>query len=231
MKTIGLLGGMSWESTLEYYRIINEEVAKRLNGLHSAKIILYSFDFDEIAELQIKNRWNELGEILAEKAKMLEKAGADFILICTNTMHKVADYVQRRISIPLLSIIDCVAEEIVKKGIERVGLLGTKFTMEDGFYEDGLRRYGLDVVIPDEEDRNEVHRIIFEELCRGIFKDSSKKKLIEIIEKLKMKGAEGVILGCTELPLLVKQADIPIFDSTKIHAVYAVEFALRSRSC
>ncbi|ADB57241.1 aspartate/glutamate racemase family protein [Archaeoglobus profundus] len=227
MKTIGLLGGMSWESTLEYYKIINEEVAKRLNGLHSAKIILYSFDFSEIAELQSQNRWNELGEILAEKAKILENAGADFILICTNTMHKVADYVQSRINVPLLSIIDCVAREVVKRGIKRVGLLGTKFTMEDGFYEDGLRKYGLEVVIPDEEDRNEVHRIIFEELCRGIFKDSSKRKLIEIIERLKMKGAEGVILGCTELPLLVKHAEIPIFDSTKIHAVYAVEFALK----
>ena len=227
MKTIGLLGGMSWESTLEYYRIINEEVAKRLNGLHSAKIILYSFDFDEIAELQSQNRWNELGEILAEKAEMLERAGADFILICTNTMHKVADYVQSRINVPLLNIIDCVAEEVVKRGIKRVGLLGTKFTMEDGFYEDGLRRYGLEVIIPDDEDRNEIHRIIFEELCRGIFKEHSKRKLIEIIGRLKMKGAEGVILGCTELPLLVKEAEIPIFDSTKIHAVYAVEFALK----
>ncbi len=227
MKTIGLLGGMSWESTLEYYRIINEEVAKRLNGLHSAKIILYSFDFDEIAELQSQNRWNELGEILAEKAEMLERAGADFILICTNTMHKVADYVQSRINVPLLNIIDCVAEEVVKRGIKRVGLLGTKFTMEDGFYEDGLRRHGLDVIVPDDEDRNEIHRIIFEELCRGIFKEHSKRKLIEIIGRLKMKGAEGVILGCTELPLLVKEAEIPIFDSTKIHAVYAVEFALK----
>ncbi len=227
MKTIGLLGGMSWESTLEYYRIINEEVAKRLNGLHSAKIILYSFDFDEIAELQSQNRWNELGEILAEKAEMLERAGADLILICTNTMHKVADYVQSRINVPLLNIIDCVAEEVVKRGVRRVGLLGTKFTMEDGFYEDGLRRYGLEVIVPDDEDRNEIHRIIFEELCRGIFKEHSKRKLIEIIGRLKMKGAEGVILGCTELPLLVKEAEIPIFDSTKIHAVYAVEFALK----
>ncbi|WP_457549237.1 aspartate/glutamate racemase family protein [Archaeoglobus sp.] len=227
MRTIGLLGGMSWESTLEYYRIINEEVAKRLNGLHSAKIILYSFDFDEIAGLQSQNRWNELCEILAEKAEMLEKAGADCILICTNTMHKVADYVQSRINVPLLSIIDCVAREIVKRGIKRVGLLGTKFTMEDGFYKDGLRKYGLEVVVPDEKDRNEVHRIIFEELCRGIFKEPSRRKLIEIIEKLKMKGAEGVILGCTELPLLIKQSEIPIFDSTKIHAVYAVEFALK----
>ncbi|WP_457550351.1 aspartate/glutamate racemase family protein [Archaeoglobus sp.] len=227
MRTIGLLGGMSWESTLEYYRIINEEVTKRLNGLHSSKIILYSFDFDEIAELQSRNRWNELCEILAEKAEMLEKAGADCILICTNTMHKVADYVQSRINVPLLSIIDCVAREIVKRGIKRVGLLGTKFTMEDGFYKDGLRKYGLEVVVPDEKDRNEVHRIIFEELCRGIFKEPSRRKLIEIIEKLKMKGAEGVILGCTELPLLIKQSEIPIFDSTKIHAVYAVEFALK----
>jgi aspartate racemase len=229
VKTIGLIGGMSWESTLEYYRIINEEVNRRLGGWHSAKIVLYSLDFDEIVRLQHERRWDVLGELLAEIAGKLEMAGADFILICTNTMHKVAEYVQRKIRIPLLNIIDCVANEAVKMGLKVVGLLGTRFTMEDGFYEKGLGRYGLDVVIPDEEDRKIVHDIIFKELCKGIILDSSRAKIIKVIERLKMKGAEGVILGCTELPLILKQGDVdvPLLDSTRIHALCAVDHALK----
>ncbi len=229
MKTIGLIGGMSWESTLEYYRIINELVSKRLGGHHSAKIILYSVDFDEVVKLQHKGDWEKLGEMLAEIARRLEACGADLILICTNTMHKVADYVQKAINIPLLSIIDATAEEIKRTGLRKVGLLGTKFTMEDDFYRAGLERHGIQTVIPDEEDRNTVHRIIFDELCLGVFKESSKEELKKIVEKLKERGAEGVVLACTELPLLLSQedCDIPIFDTTRIHAEYAVNFALR----
>jgi aspartate racemase len=229
MKTIGLIGGMSWESTLEYYRIINELVSKRLGGHHSAKIILYSVDFDEVVKLQHKGDWEKLGEMLAEIARRLETCGADLVLICTNTMHKVADYVQKAINIPLLSIIDATAEEIKRTGLRKVGLLGTKFTMEDDFYRAGLERHGIQTVIPDEEDRNTVHRIIFDELCLGVFKESSKEELKKIVEKLKEKGAGGVVLACTELPLLLSQedCDIPIFDTTRIHAEYAVNFALR----
>lgn len=228
MKTIGLIGGMSWESTIEYYRILNEEVNKRLGGWHSAKLILYSVDFDEIVNLQKRGEWRMMGDILADVAKRLERAGADFIVICTNTMHKVAEYVRSRIKIPLLSIIDCVANEIKKKGLKKVGLLGTKFTVEDDFYREGLRKHGIDVVIPKESEIRDIHKIIFDELCKGIFRDSSKYRLIEIIRNLEKRGAEGVILGCTELPLLIKEddVDIPIFDSTKIHALYAVEMAL-----
>jgi len=229
MKTIGLIGGMSWESTLEYYRIINELVSKRLGGHHSAKIILYSVDFDEVVKLQHQGDWEKLGKMLAEIARRLEACGADLILICTNTMHKVADYVQKAISIPLLSIIDATAEDIKKSGLKKVGLLGTKFTMEDDFYRTGLERHGINTVIPDEEDRNTVHRIIFDELCLGVFKESSKEELKKIVEKLKEKGAEGVVLACTELPLILNQddCDIPLFDTTRIHAEYAVNFALR----
>lgn len=228
MKTIGLIGGMSWESTLEYYRVLNEEINKRLGGWHSAKMILYSVDFDEIVELQRRNEWEKLGDILADIAKKLEIAGADFVMICTNTMHKVANYVQERINVPLLSIIECVAKEIKKMNLKKVGLLGTRFTMEDNFYKDELKNYGIEVVIPEEHEREEIHRIIFKELCKGVINEASRRKLIEIIERLKIKGAEGVILGCTELRLLIRERDVdlPLFDSTKIHALYAVELAL-----
>ncbi|RLI84802.1 MAG: aspartate racemase [Archaeoglobales archaeon] len=227
MKTIGLIGGMSWRSTLEYYRIINELVGERLGGYHSAKIILHSVDFDEI--LRFQGDWKRLGEMLAEIAKRLEFCGADLILICTNTMHKVADYVQEAIDVPLLNIIDVTAEEIKKAGLEVVGILGTKFTMEDEFYREGLRRYGIKALIPDEEDRKTVHRIIFEELCFGVFKESSKEKLKGIVERLRKDGAEGVVLACTELPLILSQEEfeIPLFDTTRIHAEYAVSFALK----
>ncbi|AGK61659.1 aspartate racemase [Archaeoglobus sulfaticallidus PM70-1] len=228
MKTIGLLGGMSWESTAEYYRIINEMISSKLGNLHSAKILLYSFDFEEIVEKQKTEDWKALGDILAERAAALENAGADMVLICTNTMHKVADDVQSRINIPLVSIIDATAEEIVKNGIKKVGLLGTLFTMEDDFYRDGLKKYGIDVVVPDKKERKFVHDVIFGELCKGIIKKESKSRFLEIISKLVENGVEGIVLGCTEIPLLVKQedVDIPIFDTTEIHARKAVEMAI-----
>jgi aspartate racemase len=230
MKTIGLLGGMSWESTAEYYRIINELVSKKLGGLHSAKCLLYSFDFDEITERQKAGKWDELGEILGEMAVKLEKAGADMILICTNTMHKVADDVQGMINVPLVSIIDATAEEIKEKGISKAGLLGTRFTMEDNFYRDGLESHGIEAVIPERDDRVFVHNVIFGELCKGIIKKESKKRFLEIIDSLLDQGAEGIILGCTEIPLLIKQEDVevPVFDTTYIHAKKAVELALKN---
>jgi len=229
MKTIGLIGGMSWESTIEYYRIINELVSKRLGGLNSGKILLYSVNFQEIADLQHENKWDELTEIMIDIAQKLEKAGADVVLICTNTMHKMADEVQKSINIPLLNIIDVTAEKIKEMGLKKVGLLGTKFTMEDDFYKGRLKRkHGIDVLIPDEEGRQIVHDVIYNELCKGIIKESSREKFKRIIADLASKGAEGVILGCTEIPLLIKQedCDIPIFDTTMIHAEAAVNFAL-----
>lgn len=228
MKTIGLIGGMSWQSSLEYYRIVNDLVSRRLNGLHSAKCILYSFDFEEIAEKQRKSEWGKLGEMLSNAAKSLEGSGADVILICTNTMHKVADAVAEAVNVPLLNIIDVTAERIKKAGLKKVGLLGTKFTMEDDFYRDRLKINGLSVLVPEPEDRDFIHKVIFNELCRGILKKESKKGFLEIIEQLVTKGAEGIILGCTEIPLLVSNDDInvPLFDTTRIHAESAVEFAL-----
>ncbi len=232
MKTIGLIGGMSWESTVEYYRIINEIVKDKLGGLHSAKILLYSVDFEEIAELQHEGRWKELAGIMAEIAKKLEGVGADLLLICTNTMHKMADDVQRQIGIPLLNIIDVTAERIKKLGLRKVGLLGTKFTMEDGFYKDRLaKKHGIEVIIPEEEERQVVHNIIYEELCLGVIKRSSKEEVRRIVGNLISKGAEGIVLGCTELPLLIKQedCDVPLLDTTRIHAEAAVEYAVSDR--
>ena len=228
MKVIGLIGGMSWESSLEYYRLINRLISEKLGGLHSARCLLYSFDFEEIAREQEKGNWMKLAKMLVDAAKKLELAGADFVLICTNTMHKVAEDVQREISVPLISIIDAVAEEIKKKGLNRVGLLGTLFTMEDGFYEEKLRKHGIETLTPNKEDRIFVHNLIFNELCKGIFKEESKQRMLEIIAKLAEKGAEGVILGCTEIPLLIKQedVDIPVFDTTAIHSEMAVNLAL-----
>jgi aspartate racemase len=228
MKTIGLIGGMSWQSSLEYYRILNDLVSRKLNRLHSAKCILYSFDFEDIAEKQRKLEWDKLGEMLSNAAKNLEDSGADVILICTNTMHKVADAVAESVNIPLLNIIDVTAERIKKAGLKKVGLLGTKFTMEDNFYRDRLEANGLDVLIPEADDRDFVHKVIFNELCRGIFKGESKKRFLKIIEQFIAEGAEGIILGCTEIPLLVSEddVDVPLFDTTRIHAESAVEFAL-----
>ncbi len=229
MKTIGLLGGMSWESSLEYYRIINEGVKEQLGKLHSAKIILNSVDFEPIEELQHKNEWKKLGDLLADEAKKVESAGAEFLLICTNTMHKVADTVQDRINIPLLHIADATAEALIKNKVKKVGLLGTKFTMEEDFYKKRLEdRFDLEVVTPDKKDRELIHQIIYNELCLGVIKDDSKKIYLDIINSLSEKGAEGIILGCTEIGLLVKEGDcsIKLYDTTKIHADKATEIAL-----
>lgn len=230
MKTIGLIGGMSWESTVSYYQIINEEVKRRLGGLHSAKVILYSVEFDEIEKCQSNGDWEKSGDILGNAAKGLEAAGADFILICTNTMHKVAPQIQSMIHIPIIHIADATAEELEKCQIRSVGLLGTKYTMTQEFYKQRLIDRGIDVVIPDVEDIDVVNDIIFQELCIGKIKEESRKKFQKIIDSLKDKGADGVILGCTEIGLLIHQADssLPVFDTIVIHAKRAVEIALNS---
>ncbi|KAA3633110.1 MAG: aspartate/glutamate racemase family protein [Proteobacteria bacterium] len=232
MKTIGLIGGMSWESTALYYRLINEGVRDRLGRLHSARIVLYSLDFEEIESLQRADDWSRAGDVLADAARGLERAGADFILICTNTMHRVADAVTRAVSIPLLHLADATAEQIVHRGFLTVGLLGTAFTMEQDFYKARLiERFGLTVVVPDEPDRAIVHRVIYDELCRGVVSDASRREYLRIIEALRGKGAEAVIEGCTEIVMLVGQADtgMPLFDTTSIHARAAVDRALGAR--
>jgi aspartate racemase len=229
MKTIGLIGGMSWESSIEYYRITNETVRAKLGGLHSAKCIMYSVDFAEIEALQHQARWEEATELMIAAAQSVEKGGADFVLICTNTMHKLADEVQRHIQIPILHIADATAEKIQAQGLNTVGLLGTKFTMEEDFYKGRLsQKHGLEVKIPTAEERELVHRVIFDELCLGKVKQSSKAQYVSIMERLANGGAEGIILGCTEIGLLVQQGDspVPLFDTTTIHAVAAVERAL-----
>ncbi len=229
MKTIGLIGGTSWESTKEYYRIINQTVNRKLGKKHSAKILLYSFDFEEIYSLV--NDWTQIFKKLIDAAETLERAGADFILICANTMHKAAEQVQEKVNIPILHIADVTAGKIKEKGLTKVGLLGTKSTMTDDFYRKRLnRQFDIKVIIPGKEDREFIHRVIFKELCLGRFDILSKKKFIEIIKKLEKKNAQGVILGCTEIPLLIKQQDanIPIFDTLEIHAKAAVEFALKT---
>ncbi len=229
MKTIGLLGGMSWESTASYYQLINEGVKQALGGLHSAKIALYSVDFDEIEKLQHRGEWDETAAILSKAAQGIEKAGADFILICTNTMHLVAPQIQAKITIPLLHIADATAEEIVKAGITKIGLLGTAFTMEQNFYKGRLEKeYELEVLTPDEPDRKIVHQIIYDELCLGNIDNASRNEYLRIINSLVARGAEGIILGCTEIALLVKSqdTDTKLFDTTTIHAQKAVEKAL-----
>ena len=230
MKTIGLLGGMSWESTELYYRLINETVKKKLGGLHSAKIILHSVDFAEIEELQHKGDWDQTAKILSAAAQGLEKAGADFIVICTNTMHLVAPQIEAATKIPLLHIADATAEEIVAEGIKKIGLLGTAFTMEQRFYKGQLEdKYNLDVVVPDLEDREIIHKIIYEELCLGIINNASRAKYLLIMKKLVDKGVEAIILGCTEITLLIKpeHTNVRLFDTTAIHGVKAVEYALK----
>jgi len=229
MKTIGLIGGMSWESSTEYYKIINSLINKRLGGLHSAKILMYSFDFAEIEKLQHDNKWDEAIKLMVNAAKRLEKANADFILICTNTMHRMAEDVTKSINIPLLHIVDATAEKAKEKNINKIGLLGTKFTMEQDFYKDKLKKHGIDTLIPNESQRNIVHNIIYEELCMGEIRDSSRESIKNIISYLGDNGAQGIVLGCTELPLLIKQEDshIPIFDTTVIHAEAAVDFSLK----
>lgn len=227
MKTIGLLGGMSWESTELYYRLINEGVKAKLGGLHSAKIALFSVDFHEIEQLQHNGDWQGAARILAEAAKRIEAAGADFLLICTNTMHKVADEVQAAINIPLLHLADATATRISDAGISTVGLLGTNFTMEQDFYKGRLVQRGMTVITPDKTDRATVHKIIYEELCLGSIQQSSRQKYLAIIDKLANNGAEAVIEGCTEITLLVQQqhTGVPLFDTTAIHAEEAVKLA------
>ena len=229
MRAMGLLGGMSWESTLEYYRIINEVVQQRLGGLHSAECILYSLDFEIIEGLQRGEQWNRLESILVEGAHRLEKAGAEILLICSNTMHLVAEGVQKGISIPLLHIADSTADQIKAEDMHRVGLLGTKFTMEREFYRERLKsKHGLEVVIPAEAEREKIHEVIYQELCVGRIEQNSRDSFRQIISGMVEKGAEGVVLGCTEIPLLLKQSDIsvPLFDTTRLHAEAAVDFAL-----
>jgi aspartate racemase len=229
MKTIGLLGGMSWESTAEYYKIINNEVKQRLGGLHSAKIILNSVDFHEVELLQKKGDWEAAAQFMLAGARQLEKGGADCLLICTNTMHKIADFLIDKLGIPLLHIADATAHQIVQQGIRKVGLIGTRFTMEQDFYRGKLERdFNLEVLIPEEEQRVIVHNVIYEELCKGIINNASRLAYIQVLKDLENKGAKGIILGCTEIGLLVTQADspLPLFDTAKIHAKAAVDFAL-----
>jgi len=229
MKTIGMIGGMSWESSLEYYRLVNEAVKEKMGGLHSAKCILYSVDFGEIEKMLAGGDWEGLEACLGEAALELKEAGADFLLICTNTMHKLSEKVEVKAGLPLLHIADAAAGEIQEAGLEKVGLLGTKFTMEEAFYRERLEdKFGIKVLIPEPEDREFVNSVIFNELCLGITKDGSREKFREIIGKLVSEGAEGIVLGCTEIPLLIGQEDseVPVFDTTKIHALAAVEFAL-----
>ncbi|MET0086446.1 MAG: aspartate/glutamate racemase family protein [Sedimenticola sp.] len=229
MKTIGLLGGMSWESTLSYYRAINEGVKAHLGGLHSARIHLYSVDFAEIEQLQHSDDWATTAEILVDAAQSVERAGADFLLICTNTMHKVAPDIEQAISISLVHIADATAEALQREGVSRVGLLGTRFTMEERFYRGRLEeRFGIEVLVPEADERERVHQVIYRELCCGTINDQSRSDYLDIIDGLGRQGAQAVILGCTEIALLVQQqhTSVPLFDTTAIHCAKAVELAL-----
>ena len=230
MKTLGLIGGMSWESTAVYYRLINEQVRERLGGLHSAQMVLYSVDFAEVERLQVNDQWLEAGQLLANAARALEAAGAAGLVLCTNTMHKVASAIESASLLPLLHIADATAREIQKAYVERVGLLGTRFTMEQGFYRNRLRdRHGIDVVLPAELDRAHVHRVIYEELCLGKIRPDSREFYRQVIEDLVRRGAQAIVLGCTEIGLLVDEdlSPVPLFDTTIAHASAAVDFALQ----
>ena len=229
LKTIGLIGGMSWESTVTYYKIINETVKERLGGLHSAKCILYSVDFQEIEECQANGNWEKSGEILGEAAYNLEKAGADFIVICTNTMHKVVNQIKEKISVPILHIAEMTAEKILEKGLKNIALLGTKYTMEQDFYKSKLIEKGINVIIPDKNDIETINKVIYDELCLGTINSNSKKKFLEIVDKLRNKGVEGIILGCTEIGLLIKNedTDVPLFDTAIIHAEQAAMYSIK----
>ena len=229
MKTIGLLGGMSWESTVPYYRQINEAVKSRLGGLHSAKIVLYSVDFAEIERLQHCGDWDAAGAVLADAARALERAGADFIVLCTNTMHKVAPAIEAAVTIPLLHIADPTAAAIRQAGLSRIGLLGTRFTMEQAFYSGRLaEHHGIEVLTPDQDNRERVHRVIYDELCLGRIEDVSRQAYRAVMQGLVERGAQGIILGCTEISMLVgaQDASVPLFDTTAIHAAAAAELAL-----
>lgn len=228
MKTIGLLGGMSWESTVTYYQVINQIVNQELGGLHSAKILLYSVDFAEIEKCQADGDWDKSADILSAAARNLEKAGADFIMICTNTMHKVAPQIQSKIGIPILHIAEATADELKRCNITKVALLGTKYTMTQDFYKEKLTRAGITVLIPDEQEIETVNNIIYQELCLGIVSEISKEKYRDIIKALARRGAEGVILGCTEIGMLIRQqdTDLPVFDTTRIHASKAAMLSI-----
>jgi aspartate racemase len=232
MKTIGLIGGMSWESSLEYYRILNETVKARLGGLHSTKCVLYSVEFAEIEALQHAGRWDEAARIMVEAGQSLERAGADLLVLCTNTMHKLAGEIEAGVNIPLLHIADATAEAVKAAGISRVGLLGTRFTMEQDFYRGRLTdKHGLQVIIPGQPDRELIHQVIYGELCLGVIKPESRLRFAGIIAKLVAAGAQGVILGCTEIESLVRQEDspVPVFPTTRIHAEAAVAWALNKK--
>jgi len=229
VKTIGLIGGMSWESSLEYYRILNQTTKTNLGGLHSAKCILYSLDFAEIETLQHQGRWQEAAQLMIAAGQSLERAGADFVILCTNTMHKLADEIQENIRIPLLHIADATAQKIRAAGLNKIGLLGTRYTMESDFYKGRLiDKYGLNVITPNSAEREAIHRVIYEELCLGTVKQDSREQYVRIMDRLVRSGAEGIILGCTEIELLVHNGDsrVPLFPTTKIHAIAAVEYAL-----
>ncbi|MCH5459378.1 aspartate/glutamate racemase family protein [Bacillus cereus] len=228
MKTIGLIGGMSWESTSEYYRIINEEIKERFGGLHSAKCLINSVDFEEIERCQSSGDWDGAGEILGNAAYSLQKGGADFIIICTNTMHKVVEKIKEKIDIPVLHIADATAKEIKRKDIQKVGLLGTKYTMEQDFYKSRIEEHDIKVIVPSGTNREKVNEVIYTELCLGKIVVQSREYYKRVIEELVQEGAQGIILGCTEIGLLIKQENVsvPIFDTTHIHAIEAVKVAL-----
>lgn len=228
MKTIGLLGGMSWESTQLYYRLINEETKRLRGGLHSAPIVMISVDFAEIESLQERGAWDEAARLLADDALRIEQAGADLLVLCTNTMHKLADTIQAAMTIPLLHVADATTAEIRSRGFDVVGLLGTRYTMEEAFYKKRLEDAGLHVITPEQKDRDFIHQVIFDELCLGIIRDDSRKEFLRIIDSLHTQGAQGIIEGCTEIVTLIQQnhTTIPLFDTTSIHAIAAVKQAL-----
>ena len=232
MKRIGILGGMSWESSAEYYRLINEGVRKRLGGLHSAELLMRSVDFEPVERLQHAGAWKELGRLLASAARELERGGAEGILLATNTMHKVAESIETATDLPFLHIADATAERLRSEGIRRVGLLGTAFTMEEPFYRRRLEaRHGLEVLVPEAPERERVHRVIYDELCLGITREESRRAYLEIVEELAQRGAEAVILGCTEIGLLIRDGDasVPLYDTTRLHAEAAVKWMLNGR--
>ena len=229
MKVIGLIGGMSWNSTLEYYRIINESFSRRLGGLHSARLVLYNLDFDEIQKAQHEVRWNYITRVLVDAGNAVKRASADFLVICTNTMHKVADDVENKVGLPLLHIVDVTGDAIREQGLHRIGLLGTRFVMTEPFYQERLRyHFAIELLVPGEDDMDTIHQIIYTELCDGKIKSSSRRVSADIMGRRVIEGAEGIVLGCTELPLLIQPGDIhtPIFDTTRLHAEAAVNLAL-----
>ncbi len=229
MKIIGLIGGMSWNSTLEYYRIMNESVASRLGAMHSAHLVLYSLDFNEIERAQHEGQWDDLAAVLVEAGSAVERAGADFLVICTNAMHKVADDVEREVGLPVLHVADVTGAKIRERGLHRIGLLGTRFVMDGSFYQDRLRdHFDIEVIVPGEADMDTIHRIIYDELCQGRINASSRRVCADIIERMAGKGAEGIVLGCTELSLLMRTYDAcaQVFDTTRLHAEAAIDLAL-----